>query len=300
MTHILDDTAPQNGVIARIRSLESNESLRPSEAAVAQFVLSDPDSILSLPIEVLAERVQISTTTVLRFCQALGFRGYKDFKIALAKESGGAPALLQEKIEPEDVPIQIARKVLQAEVQALSETLELLDERALDAAVDALAKADRIAIFGMGSSAPIVVDAYYRFLRIGLNVSTPPDSHMQAVNASLLRPSDVALMISHTGRTEELLTTAKTARRARATVISVTSFLHSPLLKYSDINLVTAVKETTSRVEAMASRLAHLFIVDVLYIALAMRRVERTSEALKRTQAAIDEQRSDFDTLKPR
>lgn len=280
-----------SAVLARIRALDGR--LTPSENAVAQIVLSHADDVVGLSVETLADEAGVSTATVVRLCRTLGFSGFKDFKIALALERGNAaPHALQERIEPGDDLTQIARKVLNSEAQALRETLDLLDAASLSAAVDALASARTIAIFGMGSSTPLVVDAYYRFARIGLRVSTPPDSHMQAVSAALLGPDDVALVISYTGRTQELLIAARQAKAAGATVIALTSFLRSPLLEHADVHLVTAVTEATSRVEAMASRTAHLGVIDTLYVALAMRGEGAAFEALERTQSAIDAQRT--------
>lgn len=276
---------------ARIRGLMGR--LTPSEEAVARVVLDRASEVVGLSVEALAELAEVSTATVVRLTHALGFSGFKEFKIALAMERGGnQPAVLNEEISPDDSPMQIVRKVIRSEITALNETSELLQEEALQSAVDALAGARHIDIYGMGSSAPVVVDAYYRFLRIGLRVSTPPDSHMQAVNAALLRPGDVAFVISHTGQTQEVVKTASKAREMGATVIALTSFFRSPLLEQAHIHLVTAISETTSRVEAMSSRTAHLAIVDSLYVALALRGSDTTQDALSRTQAAIDAQRS--------
>jgi RpiR family carbohydrate utilization transcriptional regulator len=281
---------PAGAVLARIRGLES--SLTKSEGAVAQLVLSQTDEVVGMSVEALAERAGVSTATVMRLCQALGFSGFREFKIALAYEQGGArtPAL-EVEMRDGDTAAELLRKVVQSEIQALEETLDLVEENELEAAVSALAGAGRIDIYGMGSSTPVVVDAYYRFLRIGLNVSTPPDSHMQSVAAAVLKPGDVALIVSHTGRTQEVLTAARKAKEAGATVIALTSFFRSPLLQVADIELVTAVRETTSRVEAMASRTAHLAVVDALYVALTMLRDEGSMEALARTQESIDSQR---------
>ena len=154
-----------------------------------------------------------------------------------------------------------------------------------------LRRAPTIDVYGMGSSAPVVMDAYYRFLCLGLKVSTPPDSHMQAVNAALLGPGDVALVISHTGQTKNVVTAARKAYETGATVITLTSYYRTPLHRYGHVHLVAATSETNANVEAMASRTAHLAIVDALYVALAMRDPRATGEALAKTQAAIDEQR---------
>jgi RpiR family carbohydrate utilization transcriptional regulator len=276
-------------VLARIRTLQP--SLTPSEAAVAALTLARSGELITLGIEALARRAGVSVATVLRFCQTLGFEGFKDFKIALAVESGRSPAVLAEEILPGDTPAQIARKVFRADMQAIAQTLELLEERALNRAVAALAAARRIEVYGIGSSAPIAVDAYYRFLRIGLPVGVVTDAHMQAVSASLLRRGDVAFVVSHTGRTRETLSAAEKARAAGATVIALTSFQRSPVTRIAHVVLVTASAETAFRIEAMASRIAHLSMVDALYVALATRRQAGALRALERTSAVIEEKR---------
>jgi RpiR family carbohydrate utilization transcriptional regulator len=280
-------------VLARIRTLRP--SLTPSEAAVAALTLARAAEVVGLGVAALARRAGVSTATVLRFSHTLGFAGFKDFKIALAVESGRSPAVLAEEIRDADPPAQIARKVFQADMQAIGQTLELLDERAFNRAVGTLDTARRIEVYGIGSSAPIAVDAYYRLLRIGLPVGVVTDAHMQAVSASLLRKGDVALVISHTGRTRETLTAAEQARAAGATVIALTSFQRSPVTRIAHVVLVTASAETAFRVEAMASRIAHLSVIDALYVALATRRRHDALEALGRTSAIIEEKRVERD-----
>lgn len=289
MTKRREHEAIQGAVLARTRNLQP--SLTPSEVAVAELVLRHPGEVVLLSIDALAQRASVSTTSVMRFCQNLGFEGFKDFKITLASEIGSAAAVLPEEIRADDTPMQIARKVFQADVQAISETLELLDEDSLEAAVSALDRARRVEVYGIGSSAPIAIDAYYRFLRIGLRVAVVTDSHMQAVSASLLEPGDVALLISHTGRTQETLRAARHARDAGATLIGLTSFMRTPLLELAHIHLVTATGETAFRVEAMASRIAHLSVIDALYVSLATRRVEDSLATLERTTTIIEEKR---------
>ncbi|MDR7418921.1 MAG: MurR/RpiR family transcriptional regulator [Armatimonadota bacterium] len=276
-------------MLPQIRTLQP--SLTPSEAAVAALTLAQPGQVVRLGIEALARRAGVSTATVLRFCQTLGFEGFKDFKIALAVESGRSPAILADEIRASDTPAEIARKVFQADMQAIAQTLELLDERALNRAVETLDAARRIEVYGIGSSAPIAVDAYYRLLRIGLPAGVVTDSHMQAVSASLLRRGDAAFIISHTGRTRETLNAAEKARAAGATVIALTSFQRSPITALAHVVLVTASAETAFRVEAMASRIAHLSVIDALYVALATRRLESAIETLERTSAIIEEKR---------
>ncbi|MEZ4632563.1 MAG: SIS domain-containing protein [Deinococcales bacterium] len=144
-------------------------------------------------------------------------------------------------------------------------------------------------VYGIGSSAPIAMDAYYRFLRIGLKISLLLDPHMQVVSAAQLQKGDVALAISHTGRSHETLSAAQKAKAAGATVISLSSFMQSPLALLADISLVTATAENAFRVEAMASRIAHLSVIDSLYVALAIRRFDEASGWLEQSSSLIEE-----------
>jgi DNA-binding MurR/RpiR family transcriptional regulator len=276
------------GLLPRIRSVQPG--LTSSESAVAGLILDRPHEVIHLTIEELAQRASVSTATVLRFCQNMGLDGFRDFRIALAVELGSSPAVLDEDIQMDDSPMEIARKVFQTDMRAIAQTLQLLEERALNNAVEAIDTAERVEFYGIGSSAPIAVDAYYRFLRIGLPVSVVTDSHMQAVSAAMLTKTGVAFVISHTGRTLETLNTARKAQEAGAKVIALTSFLRAPITKIADIVLVAATAETAFRVEAMASRIAHLSIIDVLYVALATRRPDALA-TLKRTNAIIEQRR---------
>jgi DNA-binding MurR/RpiR family transcriptional regulator len=276
-------------VLARVRGLQS--SLTPSEAAVARLILNDPAGSVRLSVEALAQRAGVSTTTVMRLCQTLGFGGFKDLKLTLAAEVGGGVAVLPDPVQSGDSPLQIATKVFQADIEAIRQTLGMLDEKTLSAAVERLDGARKVEVYGVGSSAPIATDAYYRLLRIGLEVSVVTDSHMQAVSAGLLTPRDVALVISHTGRTSETLSAASHAKARGATVIGLTSFFRTPLVELADLSLITATAETTFRAEVMASRIAHLSVIDALYVALATRRFDRALAALEHTGKIIEDKR---------
>lgn len=94
----------------------------------------------------------------------------------------------------------------------------------------------------------------------------------QHVRASILGPDDVALVISHTGSTRETVMAARTAVESGATVLAVTSFPRSPLTETSSITLVAATPETRYPVEALASRIAHMVVLDALWIATTLAR----------------------------
>ncbi len=277
------------GLMARLRA--GLPGLSPKERAVAEAILGRPQEAVRASIRDLARRAGTSTSAVTRLSRKLGFKDFRELKVALALEVGSLSSLPPSlDVRPEDSPGLTLKKVVQAEIQALEEALMALDEAAFARAVDLILNARRVGIFAVGSSVPVALDAYYRFLRIGLPVFMTPETHMQAVAASLLGPEDVGFFISHTGRSRELLESLEEASRARAQILALTSFAQSPLVERSTVALIAPVREATFRVEAMATRVVHLAVVDALYVALALRKPE-AAWCLARTQEAIDAQR---------
>jgi DNA-binding MurR/RpiR family transcriptional regulator len=280
---------PPQGVLARARAAFA--SLSEAEQRVALAFEEDPAELVQLPVEELAQRIGVSTATVVRFCQAIGYRGLRDLKLALAAEALlPHQQMIHEDIQPRDSVLTIAQKVLRSDLQAIADSLQVLDELALERAVEALLAAPRIEFYGVGSSLPVAQDAHYRFLRIGLPATMATDVHVQAVSAAQLPPGSVAFAISHTGRTTETLNALRKARAAGATCILLTSHANTPLGRYADIQLVTASRETAFRTEAVASRIAHLSLIDALYVAVALRRTGAQA-ILARSDAIIAERR---------
>ncbi|QWK21017.1 MAG: MurR/RpiR family transcriptional regulator [Thermus antranikianii] len=277
------------GVLAKVRA--ELPGLSPTEGAVARVLLERPGEAVRASIRALAEMAGVSPAAVTRLSRRLGFKDFRDLKVALALELGSLSILPPSlEVRPGDSPEQVLAKVFRAEVQALEEALRGLNGEAFRRAAELLLQARRIGVFGVGSSVPVALDAYYRFLRIGLNVFMAPETHMQAVVASLMGPEDVGFFVSHTGRSRELLDSVREAHRAGAKIVALTSFSHSPLVDRATVALIAPVRETTFRVEAMATRVVHMAVIDALYVTLALSKPE-ASWALARSQEAIDAQR---------
>jgi len=277
------------GLMARLRA--ELPALSPKEQAVARTLLENPGTMVRASIREVARTAGVSTSAVTRLSRKLGFKDFRELKVALALEVGSLSSLPPSlDVRPQDGPELVLQKVFRAEIQALEEALLGLDGKAFAQAVDLLLKARRIGIFAVGSSVPVALDAYYRFLRIGLPVFMSPETHMQAVAASLMGPEEVGFFVSHTGRSRELLDSVQEAHRAGARILALTSFAQSPLVERATVALVAPVREATFRVEAMATRVVHLAVVDALYVALALRKPE-AAWCLARSQEAIDAQR---------
>lgn len=278
--------APE-GVQARVRA--AYQALTETEQRIAQFIELHPEEMMRLSVQALAQQIQVSEATIVRCCRSLGYHGLRDLKLALAAESAPPLQQIHEDILPDDSTSAVIQKVLQSDSQAIADTLAVLDEKLFERAVEALLNASRIDFYGIGSSMPLALDAYYRFLRVGLPVSVVTDPAMQTVSASQLPPNAVAFAISHSGTTRVTLNALRTARARGALCILLSSHMNTPLSEHADISLITAARETRFRTQALTSRIAHLSVIDALYVAVALRRPEAALDALERSTRVIDE-----------
>lgn len=275
------------GVQARLRA--AAHTLTETEQRVAQFFEQSPEETIHLSVQALAQRIQVSEATIVRCCRTLGYHGLRDLKLALAAEGAQPVQRIHEDILLEDDPSVVARKVLQSDIQAIADTLAVLDTQVFARAVEVLSRATRIEIYGTGSSLPIVLDAYYRFVRIGLPATVATDPTMQAVSASRLPDGAVAFAISHSGQSRDTLAAMRWARKSGATVLLLSSHLGTPLYTFADLALITAARETAFRTASMASRIAQLSVIDALYVALALRKPEASLAALERSAEVMAE-----------
>jgi DNA-binding MurR/RpiR family transcriptional regulator len=246
-------------------------------------------------ISELARSCGTSATSVVRFCRAIGLRGYPDLRLALAgavaHDDAAAVVAASSDIDPDDDPVTISKKIAYADAAAVTETASRLDIGALVKIVDALAVAHRIDIYGVGASGLVAVDLQIKLQRIDRPAFAWPDPHMAATSAALRGKGDVAVGLSHTGTTVDTIDALTEARAHGATTVAITNFPWSPITEVADFVLLTAARETAFRSGAMTSRIAQLTVVDCLFVTLAQRDLPHTMEALERTFAAAQAKR---------
>lgn len=270
-----------HGVIDRIRAMRKD--LSPTAGRIADFITVNAADVVHMSVTEVAEKAEASEGSVIGFCQSLGARGFQQVKIALARDLVQPVQFIHEDLTPDDDTASVVEKVFQSDLQALRDTQKALDIGALSRAVEAIRKASRVEVFGIGSAATIAEDMNYRLLRIGIQSRASVDSHVQAIAAALTDPSTAVVTISHSGSTVETLTATRLAKEAGATTIAITNFGKSPLLAHTDIVLNTLARETQFRTEAMTSRIAQLAIVDALIACLALADYDRSVSTLART-----------------
>ncbi|MEU5087690.1 MurR/RpiR family transcriptional regulator [Streptomyces sp. NPDC021356] len=291
---VAQDASPA-AILARIRT--SLPSLAPSEGRVADAVLTDPAQAAELSISALARRADTSVATVMRFSRAIGIPNYPQLRLALAAAAAHEHALGGERrvpagdISPTDTLSEIVGKVVYNEVRALEDSGAGLDIDVLERAVDAVAGARRIDVFGVGASAFVGQDLHQKLHRIGHMAFIWTDRHAALTATALLGPGDVAVAISHSGETEDTVEPLQAAAERGATTIALTNFARSSLARSADLVLTTRARDAPFRSGATVSRIAQLAVVDCLFVGVAQRSFDATTAALHKTYGAVQRHR---------
>ena len=275
-------------IILQIRT--NYDKMGRGERKIADLISADPRSILPLTITELSEKAGCGAATLVRFSKRLGFHGYQELKIAIAQEIS---SLSNEKdqISPDDSCYFMFTKRLRDIQIALQKTRLVLSPASMDAAAKKIMNAKRIVIFGLGNSAAIAHDAQHKFLRVGLNATACSDNHLQSIIASHLNADCVAIGISHSGRSVDIVQALQLARINGATTICVTNHDTSPITEVSDICLFTKSEETQHSILAMSSRIAQLTIFDAIYTYIVANTSSGAIEAILDTETALKEKK---------
>jgi DNA-binding MurR/RpiR family transcriptional regulator len=265
-------------------------ALAPAERRVAEQVLADPGGAPLATSEELARRAGVSLTTVTRFCRSLGLSSYQQLRFALAGESTPARSWAPghgTDVGPDDSLADVLAGLLAAEVRALEDTAATLDLALVERAVDAIVAAGRIDVYGVSGSGAVAQDLGRRLHLIRRPAYAWTDPHDALASAALLRDGDVAVGISHSGHTRDVVEALDLARQRGAVTIAVTNFPRSPVVSVAELALITAAAETTFRSGALSGRQAQMFVVDLLYVGVAQRTYETSAAAIATSADAV-------------
>lgn len=245
--------------------------LRKSDRKVAELVLADPKRVINATISEAAEWADVSQPTVIRFCASIGCQGYQDFKLRLAQSLALGVSATHSVIDGNDTPAQVSEKIFDYTITSLDWVRNHLDRTKLGEAVDMLSKASRIEFFGFGASGIVARDAQQKFPLFGVPCGAETDAHQQIMVVSMLKPGDVAVLISNTGATLAIIETARRARESGCQIIGIVGS-DGPLVEFCDIVLKVETLENTNIYTPTISRIAALTVIDILSTSVALRR----------------------------
>lgn len=270
---------PQRPLLAHIQALLP--SLKPVERQIADYVLHDPERILSSSIAEMRQGSGASVGSIVGFCRAMGAKGFGEFKIALAQDLAQVGLSSPAKGFGDLPNASLYESVFQFHTRCLNETVQLNSEESVLKASRILEMARKIEFFSIGISYPVAHTACSKLRLIGLPASTQSDAHLQIINATQLGKGDVAFGISCSGRTRETVQCLKIARERKATTLCLTNCMKSPITECADLALYASPSEIKYFQAPLASRVTQLALIDVLFVSIALRRKNRTTTRLQ-------------------
>lgn len=256
-----------NTLMERLMHLQ--HELSPAEQRVATLVLEHPRKVLGEPIAEIARLADVSQPTVIRFCRSLGFLGLADFKLKFASSLTGTIPVRHSQVRVSDSTHDLSAKVIDNTVAAILKFRDQLDVQSLDNAIRLLRKANRVEFYAMGNARVVALDGQHKFVRFRIPTSSYGDAHLFKLAAELLRPGDVVIAISSSGRLPELLTAVDAARAAGADVIAI-SGSSSPLARKASICLAVDHAEDSTTFLSMISRILQLLLIDIMSVGISI------------------------------
>ncbi|HIW33085.1 MAG TPA: MurR/RpiR family transcriptional regulator [Candidatus Paenibacillus intestinavium] len=273
-----------DNILIKIR--EMRDSLTPVERMVGDYILENTEEIPHLSIKELAQSSKTSDASVLRFCKTMGYSGYRNFIVSISASLGSRdedPKAQYTDIQPGDDLSTIISNISLNNCKSIEDTMSVIDRKEIARAVELLCHSKRIVFFGAGASGLICKDGEQKFTRINKMCHAYTDSHSQLTAATLLEKDDVAIFISNSGVTVEIIDALEIALKNKAKCIAITKYNKSPLAEQADIVLSISTPEITIRSGAMGSRIAMLTIIDILFAGVASAEYEHVKKYLTKT-----------------
>ena len=263
-------------------------ALSSSESKLATFTLDSPNAVRDLSSQELANVVGVSQSSVVKFAQKLGYKGYPAFKLAvidsLNKETPNTQ--IHGKITLSDGFEQMADKLVASKISVMNETRNLNEMLAFERAVELLKNARRVMICGVGGSALVSKDFAYKLQKLGISAIAEADGHVQLALAATFGENDVVVAISESGTTSEVANVVTEAKRNHTPVISITKYGQNTIADQAEVKLYSVAEEASLRLASILARTAQELIIDMLFIALTQasrqgrKLLEKTNEAV--------------------
>ncbi|MFI4938803.1 MAG: SIS domain-containing protein [Burkholderiales bacterium] len=270
--------------------------LSKSEKKVAHAVLNDPNLAILGNITALARNAAVSEPTVVRFCRALGYDGWQEFKLKLAQSLALAVRGLDESPEQDDLAADLVNKICSRSINTLLDLRNNLDANAIQRALDVLTQSNKIEFYGQGTSGIVAADAQHKFFRSGVPTVAYSDPHIHSISASLLKKGDAVVAISQRGGSPALLHSVRLARNTEADVIALTPS-GTPLAELATVLVPIDLSVNPDPYTPISARLAHLVVIDILAVGLALKRGPEFRKKMQNAQKALQKYDAQFDSF---
>lgn len=264
-------------------------TLSANEQKLADYIFKVPDEIRDLSSQGLADAAKVSQSSVVKFTQKLGYKGYPMFKLAIidALNNDSLTKSINDKISLSDGVEQLAEKLHQNQVSVLTETKNINDPESFVKAITLIDNAQRILICGLGGSALVGKDFSYKLQKIGKAALSDFDIHTQLANVASYTEKDVVFVISESGTTADLKEVCRQAQINNCPFISLTQFAANPVSANAAVKLYSVTEKESIRLSSILARTSQQYVIDMIFIALTQTSEEKRGY-LKKVNAILD------------
>ncbi|MBO0469844.1 MurR/RpiR family transcriptional regulator [Enterococcus sp. DIV0242_7C1] len=276
----------------RIRLKKGN--LSETEQKIAHYFVHSDEMLSRKTLEDMANDIEVSQSSIYQFVKKIGYNGFQDFKIDIARNSNYQPAFQNlnintgaDDILPEDSSIDIAKKVIQSNIYSLSNSTHFLTEELLDRVLTIIYSAKTLHFFGLGGSSIVAFDSFHKFIRTKYRCNYIFDYHMQLSFVTKLTSEDCVFIFSHSGQTKESVNLARQIKKTSAKIIVLTGNSGSELVTLANQAIIVLTEETLFRTESLASRISYLTVMDILYTNVMHHNYDQNIESIKKIRDNI-------------
>ncbi|MEJ8738123.1 MurR/RpiR family transcriptional regulator [Erysipelotrichaceae bacterium HCN-30851] len=253
-----------------LRLLEA-EGFSKTEKEIAEYITKNHREIVNMSIQELANNTYTSTTTIIRFCKKLGFNGYREFKVQFSQDLH-AYLLSNHKIDLNSpfTGKESFEHVAHNMAYLTKRTIELcqitLDFDEISAIVKQILLAENIIAIGVSDTFIRIIDFQNKMIKINQFVRISHFQPDQAYLCTCATENDIAILVSYSGKTPEVINEAKILKKRNVPIVAITSDKHSPLAKYSNYMMLLPNEENKLIANySFASQIAIEYALNALY-----------------------------------
>ena len=266
------------------------QSATESEKEGLRFLINQTREAVEMDIHTMAKKCFCSPATIVRICKKNGFSGFKELKQALWNDMNFSKQLMQVNLDApsgEKIP-NIVANVLNTNIMAIQNIYNLLDFDELDRIVALLLSQRYVYLYGIGASFLVAKDFQQKLERINKRTFLYEDIHLQLISSTNLEPGDVAIIVSYSGITKEIIEIAQNVKMCGGKILAITKYGTNKLSSMSDFNLFVPMLEKPLRVGASSSRVSQLSVVDIVYNTYISLEKDKSMEKILSTNKLLE------------
>ncbi|WP_297595944.1 MurR/RpiR family transcriptional regulator [uncultured Cetobacterium sp.] len=262
-----------------------------SERMIGMYIVENKNEIGEITSTQLAKKIGVSQSSVIKFIKKIGFSGYVVFKLQLERDLENKKKLDGNKIHSdiclEDSLEDVTKKTLAETIEALKNTLDIMDYENFEEVISKIRGSGRILIIGAGMSSIVARDLELKLMKIKMDTVHYDSKQMQLMKLSTMNEKDLVIAISHRGETQEVIDVIKAARDMDICVVSITSVGKNTVSSLSDYNLGVVSKESIFRSSAISSRMAQMIILDSIFLRLVQKDYKKVKQYIDKSKKIV-------------